>query len=553
MAGILLALLGVLIPAPALLQSLTGQASGWAPELVSGADYFKISLMVLGLFMLALTIIPVWQPKSVDARPRDPANKLATLLVLAVLAASAALRLYQLNSGLWLDEILTNVLFARMPFGDILTTYQSENQHFLYSLMAHGSFLLFGESAWALRLPAVIFGVGSIWALYLLGRQAAGTREGLLAAALMAFSYQHVWFSQNARGYTGLLFWAILSTYFLLRALREGRAGLWLLYAISIALGMYTHITMAFVILGQFVVYAGTTLVAWKRRQGLTMAGLLLGFVLGGLLTLQLYALVLPQMIGTSGREPSLVEAWKNPLWTLLELVNGVELSFAGGLVALAALVVLCIGLVSYARSRPAVVVMLLLPPAVTALVVLVLGHHMWPRLFFFALGFGALIVVRGAVVAGDIVGRFIRLPVSRQPWVGTAAALGLVLVASLSLRFVYGPKQDYGAALDFVRSQLGPGDVVATASLSTFVYDDFFKTGWPQVKTGADLEQLRSDSRRVWLVYTFPPVMEAEAPEVMAQVQKDFTLVKQFEGSVGDGTVFVVRADGPGAPTASK
>jgi uncharacterized membrane protein len=48
--------------------------------------------------------------------------------------------------------------------------------------------------------------VASIGALYLLGRAVAGPTEALFAAALMTVAYHHVWFSQNARGYSGLLF-----------------------------------------------------------------------------------------------------------------------------------------------------------------------------------------------------------------------------------------------------------------------------------------------------------------------------------------------------------
>ena len=79
-----------------------------------------------------------------------------------ILVVATGLRLYQLNAGLWLDEILTYVNYASMPYGQIITTFDSENQHFVYSLLAHTAFLWFGESAWAVRLPAVLFGVGSI-------------------------------------------------------------------------------------------------------------------------------------------------------------------------------------------------------------------------------------------------------------------------------------------------------------------------------------------------------------------------------------------------------
>ena len=72
---------------------------------------------------------------------------------------------------------------------------------------------------------------------------------------MIAFSYYHLWFSQNARGYTGLLFWTLLASWFLVRGMLENRPWLWIGYAIAAALGVYTHLTMGFVVIGHFVVY----------------------------------------------------------------------------------------------------------------------------------------------------------------------------------------------------------------------------------------------------------------------------------------------------------
>ena len=97
----------------------------------------------------------------------------------------------------------------------------------LYSVMAHGSIRLLGEQPWTLRLPAVFFGVVSIPALYFFGRMLTTNREALFACALMAVNYQHVWFSQNARGYTGMLLWTLLSSIFFLRCAHGGNRRDW--------------------------------------------------------------------------------------------------------------------------------------------------------------------------------------------------------------------------------------------------------------------------------------------------------------------------------------
>ena len=144
-------------------------------------------------------------------------------MVAGLTLLAALLSVPSLNSGLWTDEVLTLVHYARLPVAQILTSFPDQNQHMLYSLLAHGSMRIFGEQPWALRLPAVIFGAGSIWALFLLGRRLFGETEALLACALMTVSYHRIWFSQDARGYTGMLFFSLLATWLWLEAMERDK------------------------------------------------------------------------------------------------------------------------------------------------------------------------------------------------------------------------------------------------------------------------------------------------------------------------------------------
>src|SRR6185369_1793936 len=196
-------------------------------------------------------------------------------------------------------------------------------------------------------------------------------------AALFTFSYHHVWFSQNARGYSGLLFWVLLSSYFLIRALREDRPGLWLAYTATASLGIYTHITMLFVIAGQGIVYLHQLWVrrrdAWPRRW----AGLILGFCGTALATFVLHSIVLPQIRSGMQKTVSVVGAWKNPLWTALEIFRGLQVGFTGGVAAIAALVVVAAGIWSFARREFSVLTLLFVPPLAGAAYVIAAGHHL--------------------------------------------------------------------------------------------------------------------------------------------------------------------------------
>lgn len=473
-------------------------------------------------------------------------SNLRLFIVGAMLLVALALRLYGLNSGLWYDEILTSINYARMPFGEIIATYDSQNQHFLFSLLSRASTLIFGESAWALRLPAVVFGVASIWALYLLGREVGSETEALLSAALLTFSYHHVWFSQNARGYTGLLFWAILSSWYFLRGLREGRSRLWVLYAGAAALGIYTHMTMIFVIIGQFIVYL-TALV--NRRHAAPQSGwrgLFLGFGFAGLFTLLLLAPALPQILyGGSLGEVSTVSAWKHPLWTLLEIIRGIEIGFAGGVFAVGALAVFGAGMWDFARTKPALIGLFFIPVILCAAVVIALGHHLWPRFFFFAFGFGVLIAVRGATVLGRWLAKIVGMP-AQAALLGIVAGVGLVFVSALSVPFAYGPKQDYAGALAFVQQERQPGDAVVTVGLATFPYQRLYQVDWTGVESLEALNDIRLRAKRTWLLYTFPPELESVYPDIVASIRRDFQVVKEFPGTVGEGAIIVCRSDVP-------
>lgn len=544
--GALLILAGIAIPSPLWISLVRGTPPEALREpLLAGAWLFRAGLVALGVFVLALPKLADW---SRPCRRPESHSKSALVTLGALLAASFLVRIHQLDAGLWLDEILTYVNYARMPFREIVSSYASENQHFLYSLMAHASFNLFGESAWALRLPAVLFGVAGIAALYLLGRELASAREGLFAAALLAFSYHHVWFSQNARGYTGLLFWTIFSSWLLVRAFKEGRPALWLWYALAAALGVYTHTTMLFVIAGQFISYL---LDLFRRKEALPdrWAGFWLGFVAAGLFTFQLHALVLPQVRSGMARTVSVVDAWKNPLWTLLEIARGLQLNFASGVIVTGALLVFGAGLWRYVRSRPVLPELLILPPVLGASLVLAVGHHLWPRFFFFAFGFGALVVIGGVVALEQAAARLLKLSPLKARWLGTAACAVLLAVSAASVPFAFGPKQDYAGALEFANAQRQPEDVIVSAGLASFPYQALYRADLEAVDSLPALNAIRARANRTILLYTLEPVLESMYPDIMEVIRREFTMVKQFRGTLQGGTVYVCIGGKPAPP----
>jgi 4-amino-4-deoxy-L-arabinose transferase-like glycosyltransferase len=107
-----------------------------------------------------------------------------------------------------------------------------------------------GESEWILRLPSLVFGAGAVAAVYLVGVRLIGNPAGWIAAFLLAVNPFFVGYSQEARGYTLVLFLLALSTYLLIRALGSGGPW-WVAYVVSASLAIYAHAFAIPVVLAQ--------------------------------------------------------------------------------------------------------------------------------------------------------------------------------------------------------------------------------------------------------------------------------------------------------------
>lgn len=538
--GITLIALGLAVSPAAWVDFLRGPAPAELRDrLLLGAAVFRTGLLGLGLFALAGWGLGCWR----HGRGPDPGRGTRVdAAVVAILVLACALRLYRLDEGLWLDEILTLVQYVRLPLGEIVTSLPNQNQHVLYSILAHASIGIFGESAWSFRLPAASFGVASVWALYDFARRVVSRRESLFAAALLCVSHHHVWFSQNARGYTGGLFFALLSSSLLLRGLAHNRPRVWLAYGTAVALGGYTHLTMIFVVVAQFSIYLSHLL---DGDPGIAMGRwrpLLGGFVFAALLGVTLYGFGIPQFFGPGADRPG-VPTWLDPSWALGEALRSFRLDVGPGpALGLAGLAVLGLGCASFWRRRPAVVVLLVLPALGAGAAALAIEHHLWPRTFFLVTGFGLLVLVRGGMVCGGWAARLLKRPEPLGLRFASAATAAVCLLSLASVPSAYGPKQDFVGARDFVERERAAADAVVAVGVARFPYLRLYAPEWQGAGDASELERLRAESRRTWVVSIFPPHLAGRHPDVASLLRSDFRQVAVFPGSLGGGSVRVYR-----------
>ncbi len=165
------------------------------------------------------------------------------LAILAILIFSLFLRLYHLGfNEFWYDEI-GSIGYARYPWGNWNAP--------LYWILLHYWVKIFGVSEFSLRFPSLIFSFFSVILLFFLGKHLFNKKAGLIACIFMGLSPFCIWYAQEARDYSMALFFGVLSTYLLFKAIKEKRFKLWMLFTLISIIGLYTNYFFIFLLLAQ--------------------------------------------------------------------------------------------------------------------------------------------------------------------------------------------------------------------------------------------------------------------------------------------------------------
>ena len=404
----------------------------------------------------------------------------------------------------------------------------------------------------------MVFGVAAIPALYHLGRQVAGREEAFLAALFMTLNYQFVWYSQNARGYTGLLLGAILASILFIRLLATTKptVGLILAYAVVGALTAWIHLTAVFVLLAHGFIWLALASKLNREGRNSVVMPTFMAQLLTGLFTLALYAPTFwsenYQFDDVSDGTSSFVAEWEEDsghvlsattTWVLKEYAQGLQRSIPGGwpVVAIVVLVLLT-GIVSYLRQGMAVAGLLLLPVLITFLVIHSRGALFFPRFIFNSTGFLMLVAVRGGFVTAGLCLPFL----SRRSilLIGSCIALaGAMLIPA-----AWKPKQDFVGAAEFIAQHRSAGDAVLCMVGAGFPLRVFLGLGCESILSLPKLERIEARHERIWMIYTLPVQFEAQAPKIWKRLQgsSDYVKIREFDGSLNGGDIIVLLKSPP-------
>ena len=128
------------------------------------------------------------------------------------------------TKGMWLDETFS-VWLANHTIPDMLQWIVKIDQHPpLYYLLLHYWIAHNGDTPYYARLLSVLFGTGTIPVIYLIGKRISGDVVGLATAVFLALSPFNVYYAQETRMYTFLMFNAAVAIYALVRLLTDSRS-----------------------------------------------------------------------------------------------------------------------------------------------------------------------------------------------------------------------------------------------------------------------------------------------------------------------------------------
>ncbi len=188
------------------------------------------------------------------AAERKPASNRQLWFLVGLTLVAAALRFITIDvQSLWLDEAYTVSLVRRGLFDMLSQIPVSESTPPLYYILAWLWTNVFGHGEIGLRSLSAVFGTATVPVVYLVAQRVAGSRAGLIAAALTAVNPLLVWYSQEGRAYALMVLLGALSALFFIEALQSPRRAVWIRWTVVSALALTTHYFAAFLIAAEIV------------------------------------------------------------------------------------------------------------------------------------------------------------------------------------------------------------------------------------------------------------------------------------------------------------
>jgi mannosyltransferase len=478
---------------------------------------------------------------------------------------AAVLRIYRLDTDLWIDEIGSFQYATSVSVGELFRTFSSPNQHLMNSLLERLSVAMLGEHDWTVRLPAAVFGIATVPAMYWLARPIMRGWQSLAVAFLTAVSYHHIWFSQNARGYSGYLLFSVLATGALYRLALTGLRRWVAAYAGCAVLALSSLIIAAFVIIAHVILVPFYVLYRHRDAQpvALTIRRLVIAFGITAVFSLAIYgptAIELLRVVGSAyiragtGFRPISLEFVR-------ETLRGLGAGF-GSLALVGAipfLILVAVGTLSLLRRGWLIVLTFILALGIMGAVVVAAGWLTSPRFFILVLPLAFLVAVESLDLVARLVSRLAGEPRRPRAHAVLAAAAVVVCAAALAFglpRYYRVPKQSFRATIAAFTARAKPGDALVAIYQADRGFDyythrlglardgRFYST---RTVSGLDSLGVALSGGHVYLATTFERAFKLESPELWKRVEDGWTPIESFPATIGYGEITLWQPKGIG------
>ncbi len=205
-------------------------------------------------------------------------------LITSALLAAAIYRFYGLNRfSLWADELWGVLACSRGSWVAMMQDLIANDNHppgyqtILYFVMQW-----FGDTETIIRLPSVVAGIATVYAVYHMGRKLLSMEAGILAALIVSFSYQSIFYSQEARAYALLTLFCTLNTYYFLKifVVQKIDNQTVLLFTVTGVLCAFLHYAGLLFIVCELLMAAGIIVLSEDKKSRLIAAGYAYGLLI---------------------------------------------------------------------------------------------------------------------------------------------------------------------------------------------------------------------------------------------------------------------------------
>lgn len=193
------------------------------------------------------------------------------LIIIAVITfVGLILRLFALGEeSLFMDELHQTGVYGYSLPQLLIATAEMGQPPLDYMIGAFLQRIGLAGSDWWVRLPAVLFGTGSIFLFGYWIRRIIGFQAAIVATILLVVCPFHVYFSQEARPYTIFMFFSLASCLMFEYARRRHTVQSWILFTCTLfALLMTRWVGPHFIALGLVVYALGAWINTRRKEQG---------------------------------------------------------------------------------------------------------------------------------------------------------------------------------------------------------------------------------------------------------------------------------------------